>query len=562
MLLAAITAVVLGVVSAGSSSNIRSSGGCAIDLVTFRRRMEQVSSFLDEFSTATELPWRPLYSQVGCEKSNVGGDGDGDYSPLEYWIVAATIVFTVTVYVFENYLNQRQQLAYEETEFPKQLQVTVSKIDAEFASLSTKDTTTTTTTTTETKEPDNDNDNDDNQDKPDRNAPLLPQLQTKFTKAQSYGLDKISFAMVTELYNLIETVTFLLLGFLPYSWDLAKSLGDNDYYKIEGEIGVSLIFLLITSLLGMITSLPFELYSTFRIEKKHGFNKMTIGLFFSDKLKSLLLSIVIGGPFIALFLKIIEWGGDKFYIYVWVFTTVFSLFMMTIVPVFIMPLFNKYEPLPEGQLKTRIYALADRINYPLNKLFVMDGSKRSTHSNAFMFGFGSNKRIVLYDTLMEQVTEGEILAILGHELGHWKLNHTLTNLVVTQVYTGVMFWCFSLVFSNTDLFAAFGFSREQRTPTIIALLLFTQTIWAPVDKTLSFLLTIFSRVNEFQADKFSFDLDMGPDLKSGLCKIHLENLGAMCPDWLYSTYHYSHPTLVERLERMNEEEVKKKRKKE
>lgn len=455
-------------------------------------------------------------------------------------------------------------MIYDETEFPKQLEITVSQIDAEFVAANKSSTDTnkdssssSTSTNTETKQ------QDQTDDQPNRNAPLLPQLQTKFIKAQSYGSDKISFGMLMELYGLIETVVFLLLGFLPYSWDLSKRLGaNNGYYQVEGEIGVSLIFLLLTSLLGMVTSLPFELYSTFRIEKKHGFNKMTLGLFFSDKMKSLLLSIVIGGPFISLFLKIIEWGGDKFYIYVWVFTVIFSLFMMTIVPVFIMPLFNKYETLPEGELKTRIYALADRISFPLNKLFVMDGSKRSSHSNAFMFGFGSNKRVVLYDTLMNQVTEGEILAILGHEFGHWKLKHTLTNLFVTQTYTGVMFWCFSLVFSNPDLFAAFGFSRTERAPTIIALLLFTQTIWAPVDKTLSFLLTIFSRVNEFQADKFSFDLGMGPDLKSGLCKIHLENLGAMCPDWLYSAYHYSHPTLVERLERMNEEEAKKKSKKE
>lgn len=286
---------------------------------------------------------------------------------------------------------------------------------------------------------------------------------------------------------------------------------------------------------------------------------MTLSLFFSDKVKGLMLSIVIGGPFLALFLKIIEMGGEKFYIYVWTFTVAFSLFMMTIVPVFIMPLFNKYEPLEEGELKTKIYALAEHLKYPLTNLFVMDGSKRSAHSNAFMFGFGKNKRIVLYDTLMDQVTNRELLAILGHELGHWKLKHTITNLVVTQTYTGVMFYCFSLVFTNNELFAAFGFSREERTPTIIALLLFTQTIWAPVDKALSFVLTVFSRFNEFAADKFSLDLGYGADLKSGLCKIHLENLGAMCPDWLYSTYHHSHPPLVERLERMNEEEAKKKK---
>lgn len=310
---------------------------------------------------------------------------------------------------------------------------------------------------------------------------------------------------------------------------------------------------------GSVYSGPLLVYSTFRIEKKHGFNKQTPMLFFTDKVKSLLLTFVIGGPFVAILMRIIKWGGQHFYIYVWAFMFVFSVFMMTIVPVVIMPMFNKYEKLPESQLKTRIYELADTLKYPLTKLFVMDGSKRSSHSNAFMFGFGKNKRIVLFDTLMEQVSDNEILAILGHELGHWKLGHTWSNFVVTQLYTGASFYCFSLCYNSTDLYRAFGFDGVDRpVPTIIALMLFFQTIWAPVDKILSFIMTLFSRMNEFAADKFSADLGMSKTLQTGLCKISLENLGAMCPDPWYATYHYSHPPLVERLSAMMELEKKTK----
>jgi STE24 endopeptidase len=320
--------------------------------------------------------------------------------------------------------------------------------------------------------------------------------------------------------------------------------------EVNDEIKVSLIFLLLVTLVGMVTSLPFELYSTFQIERKHGFNKQTLGLFVTDKIKSLGLTFIIGGPFAALLLHIIKWGGAYFYVYVWGFLFFFSVFMLTIGPL-IMALFNKYEPLQDGELKTRIYELAARLKYPLQKLFVMDGSKRSSHSNAFMYGFGNNKRIVLFDTLLDQVHEDEILAILGHELGHWKLGHTLMNFVLTQLYFGAAFYAFSLTYGSDDLYAAFGFNDATRPkPTIIALLLFFQTLWAPVDKILNFALTMFSRMNEFAADRFSVNLGMSKKLQSGLCKIHLENLGAMCPDTWYSAYHYSHPPLVERLSAM------------
>lgn len=305
-----------------------------------------------------ELPLKPLYMQNGTE---VPDKNDGEISSLlAYWSLAATIGFTLFVYAFEGLLDARQKACYQKTDFPQELEKTVSKIDKE-----KKD-----------------------------DKPLLEQLQAKFKSSQAYGMDKINFGMISSTYDTIESVAFLLVGFLPYTWDKSLELGQTYFdWTAEDEIKVSLIFLLITTVIGTITSLPFELYSTFQIERKHGFNKMTLGLFVTDKIKGLLLSIAIGGPFVALLLKIIQMGGDYFYIYVWGFMFVFSVFMMTIMPVYIMPLFNKYEPLPDGDLKTKIYELADQLKYPLKKLFVMDGSKRSSHSNAFMFGFGSNKRI-------------------------------------------------------------------------------------------------------------------------------------------------------------------------
>lgn len=479
---------------------------------------KHLTNWLAKMNAKLELPWSPSYTQTG---EALTGSPE---QTLAYWALAATIAFTIFVYSIEGNLDARQKEAYTKTTFPKELEQTVAKIDAERAKL-----------------------------KKEGDEPLLPQLQAKFKNAQAYGMDKINFGMISATYDTFESVTFLMLGFLPYIWDLSVTFGSLYFGWTErnDEIKVTLIFLAITTIIGTCTSLPFELYSTFQIEKKHGFNKQTLGLFFSDKAKSLVLTMLIGGPFVALLLQIIKLGGDYFFVYVWAFMFCFSVFMMTIVPVFIMPLFNKYEPLEEGELKRRIYALADDLKYPLTKLFVMDGSKRSAHSNAFMFGFGNNKRIVLFDTLMTQVDQDEILAILGHELGHWKLGHTLSNFVITQLYFGTAFYFFSLCYGSEELFAAYGFNDPTRpTPTIIALLLFFQTLWAPVDKILSFLLTMFSRFNEFAADRFSVSLGMSQKLQSGLCKIHLENLGAMCPDPWYSMYHYSHPPLVERLSAM------------
>jgi len=293
--------------------------------------------------------------------------------------------------------------------------------------------------------------------------------------------------------------------------------------------------------------LPWDYYSTFHIEKRHGFNKSTLGLFFTDKIKGLLLSTIIGFPVLSVIITLIKQGGPYFYLYIWAFMFAFSIIMMTLVPILIMPLFNKYTPLEDGVLKTKTVELAKRLKYPLKSMFVMDGSRRSSHSNAFLYGFGGNKRIVLFDTLIKQVKVDEIVGILGHELGHWKLGHSVKNFIITQLYFGIMLYGYSLS-NDRGLYSAFGFDDvERNVPTILSLVLYFQTLWCPVDKVVSFLTTLHTRKCEFEADEFSVGLGMGRELERGLVKISVENLGSMVTDKWYGVWHYSHPPLVDRL---------------
>jgi hypothetical protein len=256
------------------------------------------------------LPWKPIYTQSGGfdwaggiaakAASTNNQDNDNDPPTLLWWSwsLSLTIAFTLLVYVMEKALDGRQKGSYQQTEFPKQLEQTVAKIDAQGYKQRQQQQQLTTTTTSQKDE---DTKNDDEK-------PLLQQLQDKFKSSQSYGLDKINFGMIASTYDTLESIFFLLLGFLPYLWDLAVRTGHTylGYTVEQDEIKISLLFLLFITLVGTVTSLPFELYSTFGIEKKHGFNKQTYGLFLSDKVKSLFLTFLIGGPFVALLLKIIK----------------------------------------------------------------------------------------------------------------------------------------------------------------------------------------------------------------------------------------------------------------
>lgn len=384
--------------------------------------------------------------------------------------------------------------------------------------------------------------------------------EEKFVKSLSYGGDKLSFGMISTTFKLFEGLVLLFVGWLPYAWDLAslscKKVGlvssttSGDLYI---ECMTTAVFVFILSVQSTIIDMPFSLYSTFVIEERHGFNKQTLFLFFKDAALQLVLTLVIGTPVISGIIVLVRNGGQYYYVFIWAFLFVFQLVMMTIYPEWIAPLFNEFKPLDEkkhGDLKKQIEGLASKVEFPLTKLFVVDGSKRSNHSNAYFYGFFKNKRIVLFDTLLTQVTTPELLAILGHEIGHWALWHTIQGFVIAQVYSFALFATFHFIQSNAALFASFGFSFGDDTskfPVFISLVLFTSTYWTPVDHTLKFFLNINSRNNEFAADAYGKKLGYAKELASGLLKLQIENLGNMVPDPWYSVYHFSHPPLVERL---------------
>ncbi|KAJ3024228.1 CAAX prenyl protease 1 [Thoreauomyces humboldtii] len=364
-----------------------------------------------------------------------------------------------------------------------------------------------------------------------------------FHKARAYGLDKSSFLFIEDAFDQLQNTAFISYNLLPWLWSRAGELTGRHGYGSDYEITQSLVFVVLLSLSGSVLSLPFSLYRTFVIEERHGFNKVTLGLFFADMLKETALSAAIGIPLCAAFLRIIDYAGPQLYLYLWLFMLLVQGVMVVIFPTLIQPLFNKFTPLPEGTLRTKINALASRIDFPLTKLFVIDGSKRSAHSNAYFYGFFKNKRIVLYDTLLDQCTEDEVCAVLAHELGHWQYNHMLSTLAVVQLHLFVIFALFSTFVTFVPLYRSFGFASQ---PPLIGFLLF-QYVISPAETVMVFFMNAVSRRNEFQADAYAKQLGVSGDLKAALTKLHVENKGTLNPDPWYSAWHYSHPPLVERL---------------
>lgn len=283
------------------------------------------------------LPWEPLFTQSG------GENGPDPNSIFGYWALAGTVAFTLGVHFFEGYLDARQNKAYQMTDFPAELEKTVSEIDAERKKEMANGDKNNNNKKKEENSEEESKDGEKKSNTADPNKPLLPQLQEKFKSAQTYGLDKINFGMVASTYDVIESVSFLILGFLPFIWEQACEWGAKfGWTETENDIKISLIFLFITTIIGTITSLPFELYSTFQIERKHGFNKQTPGLFFTDKVKSLALTFVIGGPFLALLLKIIKVGPFLGYtiLVLSVFCSLFGKRLLTFICLFVVQFYG------------------------------------------------------------------------------------------------------------------------------------------------------------------------------------------------------------------------------
>ncbi|KAJ3131897.1 hypothetical protein HK100_005899 [Physocladia obscura] len=369
--------------------------------------------------------------------------------------------------------------------------------------------------------------------------------QQEHEQAKKYGRAKSEFEFVLGLFNQSVATITIVCDLLPALWSLARQLLVSLGIKNNNEILLSVVFTVLATVASTVISWPFELYKNFVIEEKFGFNKSTLPLFISDQFKTLLLTCVISAPFVAGILFVIKWAGaNSFFFYVGAFVLVFQIIMILIFPTFIAPLFNKFTPLEDGDLKSLISLLAAKVDFPLTKVFVIDGSRRSSHSNAYFTGLYKDKRIVLYDTLLNQQTNQEILAVLAHELGHWQKSHILSKLAITQLQLFALFYTFSHFVESADMYRAFGFTEEQ--PVLIGLVLFSY-IYQPIDSLTSFATNYVSRLHEFEADGYAKKLGYAEDLKSGLIKLHKKNLGNLVPDPWYSAWHYSHPPLVERL---------------
>ncbi|VDN59980.1 unnamed protein product [Dracunculus medinensis] len=338
------------------------------------------------------------------------------------------------------------------------------------------------------------------------------------------------------------------------------------------QILQSLTFMVMVGIIESILSLPWQAFETFIVEEKHGFNNQTFSFFIKDRIKKTIVSLLIMAPIICSIIYIIQNGGPYFFVYAWIFISIMTFLLMTVYPEFIAPLFDKYIPMPESELKERIEAMASSVQFPLKKLFVVEGSKRSAHSNAYLYGFWKHKRIVLFDTLLSKemyakvkeacgetvgdlerkagMKDSEILAVLGHEIGHWALSHTFIHLLIAEINLLLVFFVFSFCYQESSLYLAFGFIDK---PTLIGLIIIFQYIMAPYNELFTFIITIISRRFEFAADQHSAKMGYVNELCSALIKLGKDNLNLPIDDPLYSLFNHSHPPIPERISALKKE---------
>lgn len=366
-----------------------------------------------------------------------------------------------------------------------------------------------------------------------------------YKKSQAYTRTQTMFGFLTSTFGILVTLIFWFAGGFNYLDQIVRS------WQLQ-PIFAGLAYMGILMFARSVLSLPFTLYSTFVIEEKFGFNKMTPKTFVTDLLKGLILAILLGAPLLAGVLAFFEYAGPQAWLYCWLATTLFTLFVQFIAPTWIMPLFNKFTPLEEGELRTAILNYAKSVNFPLKNLFVMDGSRRSTKSNAFFTGFGKNKRIALFDTLIEKHTVAELVSVLAHEIGHYKKKHILKGMVISIVHMGVMFYLLSLFISHTGLAAAFYMEQVST----YAGLIFFGMLYSPIELILSVFLHIFSRKNEFEADRYAAETTRDPAaMVDALKKLSLHNLSNLTPHPIYVFFNYSHPPVLQRIQAIKQVQV-------
>ncbi|XP_011497778.1 PREDICTED: CAAX prenyl protease 1 homolog [Ceratosolen solmsi marchali] len=406
-----------------------------------------------------------------------------------------------------------------------------------------------------------------------------------YDKSRIYALDKSTFKIIQDVYSIFMDTVFMTCWGFYYSWEWGRNFVEFCGLDPNNEIYVSIGCITVTRTYSMILcDLPFTIYYTFVLEQKHNFNNQTVLFFVKDQIIKFIVSQFLIAPLLSGMVWIVKQGGDYFCLYLWLFIVIMSLVLMMIYPEIVAPLFDKYTPLPEGDLRVRIEELASSVGFPLYKLYIVEGSRRSSHSNAYLYGFYKYKRIVLFDTLVaeyqkkkvdeeneknkesnEEEVSGEssketsrgcetdeIIAVLAHELGHWYHSHTIQGFLYGQAIILLNIVLFGQLLHYASIYETFGFIDEK--PVIVGLTVILTYVLAPLNKLMNWLMTVQSRNFEFQADKYARSLGHSDALKRALIKLHKDNLGYPLYDKLYSNYHHSHPPLLERLDALQKDD--------
>ena len=363
--------------------------------------------------------------------------------------------------------------------------------------------------------------------------------EIEYKKSQAYKKTNYKFGLLTSTFSIVLTLAVLFFDGFEFVDNIARSYTEN-------PILIALIFFGIIMIGSDILTTPFSFYKTFVIEERFGFNKTTKKTFWLDKIKGWLMLAIIGGGILALIIWFYQFSGKNFWLYAWALITVFTVFMNMFYARLIVPIFNKQSPLEEGELRNKISEYAKTVGFKLDKIFVIDGSKRSTKANAYFSGFGSEKRVTLFDTLINDLEDEEIVAVLAHEVGHYKKKHIIFNLAASILLTGITLYVLSIFVSNPLLSNALGVEIPSFHIGLIAFGL----LYSPISEITSLIMNWFSRTFEYQADNYAKNTYKGEPLISSLKKLSKNSLSNLTPHKAYVFLHYSHPTLLERVKNL------------
>ena len=358
----------------------------------------------------------------------------------------------------------------------------------------------------------------------------------EYKKSQQYKKANYKFGLLSSVFSIVLTLAFLIFGGFEWVDQLARGISENPILN-------ALIFFGIIMLGSDLLNIPFAYYQTFVIEEKFGFNKTTPGLFIADKIKGWLMMIVLGGGILSVIIWFFQWAGSNFWIYAWAVIAVFTIFMNLFYSKLIVPLFNKQTPLEAGSLKSKIEGYASKVGFELKNIFVIDGSKRSTKANAYFSGFGKEKRVTLFDTLINDLEEDEIVAVLAHEVGHYKRNHILFNIGASVLLMGFTLFLLSVFVNNPEVSLAIGVSQ----PSFHAALIGFGILYSPISEITGLVMNFLSRKFEYQADNYAKHTFAAQPLVSSLKKLSKNSLSNLTPHPAYVFMHYSHPPLINRI---------------